>query len=298
MGRAITTFSVFAAALITLLTFNPAQAKIKKIQSTAPTLSESERDSLRYRLENAWNEVDLIVRNSNTDKRDVQRQEKEFKSLQVYTKFPLATTEALRPASVHATLKKSLDRFGLKLGDSKLLDASKPDHPIPTVMPRNAQEFKFTEDQLIQKVRLDLTLKGTKRQLQDWMNSWNTILEPEKPGEAPETSPTPYLEWDPNALTTLPEMVSETTWKVHVQAFYFRDIRYPKLQPQDPLQILPAWAKKSPELFKSQEPLLWGLVEKTQATIPQALPLYETKARFALNAARMSFFTSKVTRFE
>lgn len=275
-----------------------AQAKIKKVQNTTPTLSESERGSLRFRLENIWNEVDLLVRNAATDKKDVQKQEKEFKALQVYTKFPVASADATKPSAVNADLKKSLQRFGLTLNESKLLDSSKPDRPLLAVMPQDAKEFKFTEDQLVQKLRMELTLTGTKRQLQDWMNSWNTVTEPVSPDKPSATPASHYLEWDPAALTTLPEMLSETKWKVHVLAYYFRDIQYPKLQPQDPLQILPDWAKKNPEQFKAQEPLLWGLVEKTQATVPQALPGYETKARFALNSERMKFFTSKVAKFE
>jgi hypothetical protein len=274
------------------------QVKLKKVQNSTPALSESERSSLRFRLENIWNEVDVTVRNSNADKKDVQRQEREFKALQVFTKIPLATANATKPSAVNADIKKSLQRFGLKLNDSKLLDSSKPDRPIPAVMPQDAQSFRFTEDQLAQKLRLELTLTGSKKQLQEWMDSWNAAIEPESQVQPAATAPTPYLEWDPAALTTLPEMLSENKWKVHVLAYYFRDIQYPKLQPQDPLQVLPDWAKKNPELFKAQEPLLWGLVEKTQATAPKALPGYETKARFQLNAARMSFFTSKVIRFE
>jgi hypothetical protein len=274
------------------------QGKVKKVQSTTPALSDEERGSLRFRLENIWNEVDLMVRNANADKKDVQRQEREFKALQVYTKLPVADANALKPAAVQADLKKSMQRFGLTLNDSKILESTKPDRPLPAVMPQDAKEFKFTEDQLVQKLRLDLTLTGTKKQLQDWMNSWNTITEPESQDKPSATPATHYMEWDPSALTTLPEMLSETKWKVHVLAYYFRDIQYPKLQPQDPLQILPDWAKKNPEQFKAQEPLLWGLIEKTQTTLPQALPGYGTKARFALNAARMTFFTSKIVKFE
>jgi hypothetical protein len=277
---------------------NKAQAKLKKVQNSSPTLSESERSSLRFRLENIWNEVDLTVRNSNADKKDVQRQEREFKALQVFTKFPLASANATKPAAVNADIKKSLQRFGLQLSESKILDSSKPDRPIPAVMPPDAQGFHFTEDQLAQKLRLELTLTGTKKQLQEWMNSWNAAIEPESQVKPAATAPTPYMEWDPAALTTLPEMLSENQWKVHVLAYYFRDIQYPKLQPQDPMQILPDWAKQNPDLFKAQEPLLWGLIEKTKATAPQSLPGYEVKGRFQLNAARMSFFTSKVVRFE
>ncbi|MFL5814133.1 MAG: hypothetical protein ACJ763_11195 [Bdellovibrionia bacterium] len=312
MRRAITAGTVFTA-FFTLSQFNAghaavqsdsaklrhhAQAKVKKVQSSSPSLTESERSSLRFRLENIWNEVDVTVRNSNADKKDVQRQEREFKALQVFTKIPLATASATKPSAVNADIKKSLQRFGLKLNESKLLDSTKPDRPIPAVMPQDAQSFRFTEDQLAQKLRLELTLTGSKKQLQEWMDSWNAAIEPESQVKPAATPPTPYMEWDPAALTTLPEMLSENQWKVHVLAYYFRDIQYPKLQPQDPLQILPDWAKKNPEQFKAQEPLLWGLVEKTQATTPKALPGYETKARFQLNAARMTFFTSKVVRFE
>lgn len=310
MMRAWGTLSTLILAVFTLSQFNSAfaapqrdsarlrGAKAKKVQSTSMVLTESERGSLRYHLENLWNEVDLLVRNATTDKKDVQRQEKEFKALQVFSKFPVANANAIKPATVNSDLRKSAQRFGLKLTESKLLETSKPDRPIPSVMPVNAQEFHFTEDQMAQKLRMDLTLTGTKKQLQEWMDSWATVPEPEGQDKPSANPVTPYLEWDPAALTTLPEMVSETKWKLHVVAYYFRDIQYPKFQPQDPLQLLPDWARKNPEIFKAQEPLLWGLVEKTQAKIPQAMPGYETKAQFAMNAARMSFFTSKVTHFE
>jgi hypothetical protein len=307
MQRAFSVSSVLSVSLLVFFhlgLFNPAQAatehgtihkrsKIKKVQDTTPTLSESEHNSLRYRLENAWNEVDLLVRNAATDQKDIAHQERDFKNLQVFKKFPLASADNAKYSMLTADLKKSAQRFGMKVTDVKVLETSKPDKPVPAIMPQDAQEFKFTDDQLMQKVRMDLTLTGTKRQLQDWMNSWNLGIEPGDDG-----TPTPYLEWDPNALTTLPEVLSDTSWKVHAQAYLFRDIKYPKLQPQNPLRILPTWAQKNTELFKQEEPLLWGLVEKTQATIPQALPGYERKATFLLNAARMSYFTTRVTKFE
>ncbi len=309
MKRGIKTLAVAFSIVFIFSSFNFSDAaiqrdshrlrgKVKKVQSTSPALGDSERSSLRFRLENIWNEVDLMVRNANADRKDVQRQEKEFKALQVYTKLPIASENTTKQATITSDLGKSIQRFGLKLGELKLLAASKPDRPVPETMPLDAQSFRFTEDQLVQKIRLTLTLNGTKKQLQDWMNSWNAIVEPESPDAPSKIAVTPYLEWDPAALTTLPEMLTENQWKVYVQAYYFRDIRYPKLRPQDPLQILPDWARKNPELFKAQEPFLWGLIEKTQASIPQSLPGYETKARFALNSARMTFFTAKVIRFE
>jgi hypothetical protein len=297
------------AVTITLLIFNNSfasvqrptthpPAKAKKTQSTIPSLNESERSSLRFQLENAWNEVDLIIRNANADKKDVERQEREFKTLQVFTKMPVATPTATQPGAIATNIRKSLQRYGLKLSEAKLLESSRPDRPIPAIMPREAQDFRFTEDQLVQKFRMELTLTGSKRQLQDWMNSWNTLPEPRGPNQPADTAPTLFLQWDPAALTSLPEMISESSWKVRAQAVYFRDIQYPKLQPQDPSQLLPRWAKENPGTFKSREPLLWSLVEKTRAAIPQALPKYEMKARFALNAARMTYFSSKVSRFE
>lgn len=260
------------------------KARAKKIQESQSELTEAQRSSLRFRLENIWNEVDLLVRNANSDRLDVQRQEREFKVFGIFQKIPIGAVE---PA-----LKSFASAYGLNIEKLKVVDVSKPDRPLPEAVYTDGEGYRLSDDQIAERVRVELTIVGTKDQVQQWMDHWGDVRNPEHPSSGAETSI--YVEWDPQASRTLPDSLPQSRWRIHAQVYRFRDIQYPPLKSREPLEILPEWARKNQVLFKSKEPLLWSFVEKTHALLPKALPQFDLKRKFMLNSARMNFFISKL----
>src|SRR4051812_49482975 len=63
--------------------FHPAFA------SASPTLSASERSELRSKLEEQFNELDLLVKNQSTDRKDLEHQNREMTELKVFERIPL-----------------------------------------------------------------------------------------------------------------------------------------------------------------------------------------------------------------
>src|SRR4051812_142733 len=51
-------------------------------------LSDRQRSELRFRIENLFNEVDLLIKNERADRSDLARQEREAKALKVYDRIP------------------------------------------------------------------------------------------------------------------------------------------------------------------------------------------------------------------
>jgi hypothetical protein len=84
---------------------------------------------------------------------------------------------------------------------------------------------------------------------------------------------------------------------VRARSYRFRELRYPRLRPRDPLELLPSWARRQPERFASQEPILWDYVKRIREKIPETPGLYEQRAEFLLDSARMSFFMTKAQAY-
>ena len=59
------------------------------------------------------------------------------------------------------------------------------------------------------------------------------------------------------------------------------------------MTLLPIWARRNPEQFARQEPLLWNLIEKTEETAPLASNYFGNREQFLLNDARVGFFFIK-----
>jgi hypothetical protein len=258
-------------------TQNPVFASIP---NAGVKLSAEQRDRLRYRLENNSNELELLVLNQGSDKSDLARQKRDVEGLQVYQRIPFKD----EIDSLSKQMKSSAEDQNLKLMNLKVIGRSAaPAKKIPAEV-KTDEKFRLTEDQLVEKIQLEAQVTGTKEQVKAWVDSWQEqqmrLVEPKGGYGSYPITPTKSSD-------------GKSAWIVKAQTFKFKEVQYPKLLPRDPLEVLPAEARKNPEAFAAAEPLLWKLIQKSKALTPKAAPMYEAKREFMLNQARMDFFLSK-----
>lgn len=232
-------------------------------------LTQTQRDRLRFRLENLFNEMDLAIKNEKINRSDLGKQERDFEVLRVFEAIPLS--ENLN--GLQAELVKLAEKQGLEAQNFKVVRRSKPKASPPRLVFSDDPRFKFTEDQLVEKIDFKLKIRGPKRDIETWKTSVQN--------EAPR-----LIEFD---------RVSYGRGYADIQAhaYRFRDVRFPKLVPRKSVELLPSWARKNQKVFAQTEPLLWELASRIEDLRPKALPLYSTREQFLLNDARISFFISK-----
>ena len=241
----------------------------------SPALTESERSSLRYRLENFFNEVDLTVRNHRSEELYVARQT--VQALKIYERIPFLP----RIEEVKSQLTESAEENSLKIRSFRFLGKTMDTpSPVPTEIFTDQKGFRLTSEQLAETIRFRFSVEGDKNRVRDWVRGWQEnimrLIEPEGGVRTPILQP-----------------LGGGRWEIEAWSFRFRAVRFPKFKIRDPLSLLPEWARKNPELFARQEPVLWNLVEKTGETAPQAAAFYGIRERFLLNDARIGFFFIK-----
>jgi len=237
-------------------------------------LSSREKDLLRSRLERIYYEQDLMIRNQKVDRSDVKHQEQEFNALKVFERIPFREDIA----GLRASLEQSSQEQGLKLGRFKLRPkTSKKPSAIPSKMYSDENpNFKLTNEQLAESIPFEAVVQGNLDAVRAWIHSW------------PEDQMRIAVAEEPS-----PRPLGENRWEIHAHAFKFRETRFPTLEPREPLEVLPNWARRHPDRFAQAEPVLWSYVERTHAISSQARPLFELREQMLLNSARMSFFVAQ-----
>jgi len=243
---------------------------------TAHTLTDAERSSLRYRLENIYNDVDLLVRNRRSDELDIQRQEQTARYLKIYERIPFQA----RLSEIRSQLASAAEENHLKIQSFRFLPRTADVKAVQANVHADEQGVHLSPDEIADRIHFRFIVAGDKDQVRTWIRGWPEnimrLLEPEGGVRSPILQP-----------------VGGGQWEVEAWAFRFRDIGYPRLRLRDPRALLPDWARRNPELFARQEPLLWNLVEKTEETGPRAGAFLPGRERFLLNDARISFFFLK-----
>ncbi len=241
-----------------------------------PRLTDSDRASVRYHLENLFNEVDLLIKNQKINRADVKRQERDFADLKIYERIPFQGDLA----GLKETLTQSAEKFQLKVKDFKLVRFSGPGKPIPQWIYTDQSEFHLSEDQLVELIYFQLKTTGTLKMITQWTQSW-----PNHQMRLTELD---------GGLSIKPiQKGNEKLWIIRGHAFRFRKIQFPTLVPRNPKDLLPPWARIDPETFSKSEPFLWNFVKKIQILVPKTRSCYENLEQFSLNDARMTFFLSK-----
>lgn len=250
-----------------------AQAAIQK--RNAPTLSDQERSELRERLSNLWNEVELLLRNQKSLLLDIRRQEKEFKVLRVFDRIPLQE----RIEALEEELTQSAREHSLTIRSLKVISRSQPGPELPTEIYTDSGPLRPEEKQIAQEIRIRIRGKGDLEMVRHWTGTWKDdlvrILEPAKKPFHRKGTPS-------------------THWEMEAIAYRFRDLKFPRLRARDPVTLLPRWARSNLAAFIDREPRLWSFVGRIQANLPKTEIPYQDKGRFLINAARMSYFSSRL----
>ena len=127
------------------------------------SLNDSDRSGLRYRLENLFNEVDLIVRNHRTDELDLVRQSQTIQGLKIYERIPFqARTEEIREQ-----LSDSAEENGFKIRAFKLLGVNHGQDipPVPTELYTDQKGFQLSPEQIAEPIRFRVTVEGDKERI-------------------------------------------------------------------------------------------------------------------------------------
>jgi len=232
-------------------------------------LSNAERSQIRYNLENIWNEVHLLVLNEKADEQDIRRQEREFEFFQIFERIPLSKKTDLLIKELTSSAKEQ----GIMLSKIEIIPSIAQPAPIPEEVSTHSKRFRFSEDQLVETLKIKIVGKSSLKTAEDWLKSW------------------------PKGLVRLviadsqpQELAQNKSWEIHAHAFRFRSVEYPRLIPRDPLEILPSWTRKDPQAFAQQEPFLWSFISRYREWKPKAGKAYENRRRFLLNDQRMSFY--------
>ncbi len=245
-----------------------------------PVLTESERSSLRYHLQNLLNEEELIIRNHNADLSDIRKQERDFAALKVFERIPFERDVIGLTQSLKESISGNSSNRSLKWIQFKPLGIHTHLTHLPREVVTNETPFRLTSNQLTESIPFQVTLEGKDFDLKQWIKSWPSalmrVIELEK------------LEKINSSHSSLPQ-----TWTIKAHAFRFRKIEFPHLVPGNPLKLLPHWAQKNPQIFSEMEPTLWNLVQEINTLAPKTLPHYPDRGRLLLNNHRMNFFLSK-----
>ncbi|NBU20443.1 hypothetical protein EBS43_03350 [bacterium] len=239
-------------------------------------LQEKERQSLRYHLENLYNEVDLLIKNQKVNERDLSKLEYHLSELKVFTRIPFESElEQLKHE-----LKASASDHSVELLAITVMENNSRAAPLPHQRSTHSPLIRIQPEQLVKKIYFQAQLRGDQVEILDWLK--HIKLEQMR-----------LVDWDHPRLEENLKKIAPHRWLLKAHAFQFRKIEYPELKPKKPKDYLPQWAKSYPMLFAQQEPLLWSFITKTESRLPLASKLYQRKGLFKLNEARLNFFLSK-----
>lgn len=259
---------------IFVLTWLASENSIGHCSQSPPKLSQQERSQLRFHLENLWNEIHLLVLNQASEERDIRRQEREFQFFQIFDRIPFSQ----RIQKLREELKSTAKENGIILSKIEVTRRSTQPKPIPQQVYTDTQRFRFSQEQLTETLEIRVIGKGPIESAHRWVESWPkqvirlVIADTRHPSDSKV------------------HRLDQKSWEIQAHAFRFRSIKYPKLLPRNPLELLPSWARKNPRSFAEEEPFLWSFVTRIQEWKPKAAKAYENRRQFFLNDERMSFY--------
>jgi hypothetical protein len=258
-----------------LLALNLAAAPtLSGAHSSAQTLSDSQRRSLRYHLENLYNEFDLLIRNQKVDAADLAKQGRTISALRIYERIPFSP----QLATLKKQLTESAQEAQIRLLEFKLRkSATHPLMAMPRTLSRRDGFFRPKPQQLAQEIPFQIRVSGTPAQVESWTRSWKEnlmrLVEVERLDRASSSQRGQYV--------------------IRAHAFQFKNVKFPKIIPPQAEDYLPQWAKANPDNFSQQEPTLWSFVTRSEKLRPLTPPLYEKRGQFFMEGGRIEFFLSK-----
>jgi hypothetical protein len=240
---------------------------------TPSGLSEIERDHLRFQLEEHFNQLDLIIRNQGTDRRDLERLEREMAMFRVFERIPLEEKIPNLTQELRSYTRKS----GLVLRSLRVVSRKTP--PREPAMRWSDSTFRIRPENTVSELYLEARLEGGDgSQMRAWVQGLKdgVIRVVEARGA--------------------PRWVHNRTWTVPLSAYRFVAVSAAKFRLRAPRTLLPTWARENTEKFAKFEPILWSFVSRAEALAPEAAPLFENRRKFMLSTARMTLFMRKTLR--
>lgn len=249
-------------------------AQLTFAEQPTPHLTEKQRHTLRFHLQNIFNEFDLLIRNQKVDEADLAKQGRTITALKIYERIPFAPQlDSLRKQlaqSAQASQIKLLEFKSLQVRPSRLA-------PMPKTLTHQDGFFRPKPHQLVQEIPFQIRVSGNLAQIEAWTRSWKEDLmrlaELEHLHRGSPSQPAQYL--------------------IRAHAFQFKKVEFPKIIPPRAKDYLPKWAAQDPDLFSQQEPLLWDLITQSDRLRPLTPPLYQKRGKFLLEGGRIDFFLSK-----
>lgn len=243
--------------------------------SVKHSLSLKEKESLRYHLENIFNEVDLLIKNHRLEASDLERQKHMMSEMKMFERIPFRS----KISNLKDQLKKLSKDHRLTWINFTLL----PKKTVPKAPPKTMDthsEWRLSEENFVEVFHFKVKLKGSQQNITQWVkSSLNQLRLVELESEDPSLSI---------------QLIGHQLWEVQARTFRFRNIQFPHLLPRNPRGLLPAWAKRNFNEFAQLEPLLWNFIVKTEAKIPEALQYYPLREQFLLNDARLNYVSQKL----
>ncbi len=276
MGRMFrrTRASALLAFLLLSIPPVPSFAAIDPAASPADPkpLSYAERDRLRFKLEEHFNQLDLMVRNQNADRRDIERQEREMAYFRVFDRVPLEE----RIPELTRELRETAGKNGLRVEKLSVTGRRNPGKTPSRIW--SDAKYRLDPEQVVSELRLKAVVKGDLASIRRWTRSWpEDMIRLVEPRGAPSRS-------------------GPGLWIVPLKAYRFTDTEFPRIELRDPREYLPEWARNDPQRFARSEPLLWSFVTRAEELKPRAEPLFENRRKFLVNAARMNLYLRKTLR--
>ncbi len=270
-------------ALAILLSSSPSQATRTATQSQ--NLSDAQRRSLRYHLENLYNEFDLLIRNQKVDEFDLTKQARTISGLKIYERIPFSPLlQELKTQVIESAKEAQIQIRQFKIREGKYPDSKTSIVSAPSQMPKTHSirggYFSPKPGQFIREHSFELLVNGSPTQIESWTHSWKEQL-------------MRLVEID--RLERLPPGHNSKfgQYRIRAHTFQFKKVDFPKIIPPRPLEYLPEWAQKNPDSFSQKEPVLWDFVIRSEKLRPLTPPLYRKRERFLMTAARIDFFLSK-----
>ncbi len=243
-------------------------------QSSTQILSDSQRRSLRYHLENLYNEFDLLIRNQKVDAADLAKQGRTIAALKIYERIPFSP----QLDTLKKQLTESAQEAQIRLLEFKLCKpAAYASAPMPKTLSHRDGFFRPKPQQLAQEIPFQIRVSGTPAHIEAWTRSWKEnlmrLVEVERLDRASSSQQGQYV--------------------IRAHAFQFKNVKFPKIIPPQANDYLPQWAKTNPDYFSQQEPILWSFVTRSEKLRPLTPPLYEKRGQFFIEGGRIEFFLSK-----
>lgn len=250
-------------------------------------LTPQEQESLRFHLENLYNELDLLFRNEKVDQLDLVRQERELALLKVFERIPFQVDKK----GFEKSLKKSVQSPFIKIHyirwDKLSAQQMKVEDKVPKKIYSDQTSLAIRDAQIVEEIPFECIVTGPRGDLVSWIKSWSNIIIRIIEFESIKLKPLPTFIADSKSTD---HITGVKKWTIRAKIFRFKEIDYPRIVPRNPRKFLPSWANSDFDSFSKSYSKLAEFVTEIEELTPKAKTQYIRRERFFLNQLRYSLF--------